>query len=445
MLKRKIYNDLIKYKESRSEKCLIVEGARQIGKTYIIRKFGRENYASFIELNFIENPSLLNIFRGDLNADSILSAIQLYLPESAVIPGETLIFLDEIQESSEAVTALKFLAGDKRISVICSGSALGMEYKPDTSYPVGSVDYLRMTSLDFEEFLWAMKVDEKIIAELKDLLSNKKYDVKVPRAVHEKMNNLLKLYLIIGGMPEAVQSYVDNGNIAAADRIQRRLYNDYIYDIARYAAPDIKIKAERCYKSIPLQLSKENHKFQYGVVEHRATGARFASSVDWLVTAHIVVPVYNLSKTEYPLNAYTIENNFRLYPTDISFLISTYGYELKSLLLSDSDIDRKPDNIILKSSKGGIYEALAADMLYKKGYDALHFYRAEKGTPEIDFFTENISGIIPIEIKAGRNGTKSLNSILENDDIRYGYKFSTQNIGKSGKKVTLPLYLLPFI
>ncbi len=445
MLKRKISENLINWKNSESNKALIVEGARQIGKTYTIRQFGKENYSSFIELNFIENPSLVNIFKGTLDTDTILTAVRLYVPNSKIIEGDTLVFLDEIQECSEAITALKFLAEDKRISVICSGSALGMNYKPQTSYPVGSVEYLSMTSLDFEEFLLAMNIDKDIISDLKSYFDNKNFDKKVPFAIHEKLNFLLRQYLIIGGMPEVVQAFVDTKDYGIADSIQRRLYRDYINDIARYASPNIKIKAEKCYKSIPMQLSKENHKFQYGVVEHKATGAKYESSVDWLSNAHIAIPVYNLSKVEYPLEAFSIENNFRLYPSDISFLICTYGYEIKAALLEDNNIDEKPSNIIMRSAKGGIYEALAADMLYKSGHINLRFYRDEKGTPEIEFFIENGDGVIPVEIKAGRNKTKSLDAMLKNDDIPYGYKFASQNIGKAGKKITLPMYMMMFL
>ncbi len=445
MLQRKISEKLLDWKNSGTNKALIVEGARQIGKTFTINQFGKENYSSFIELNFIENPSLVNIFKGSLDADTVLTAIRLYIPDSKIIDGNTLIFLDEIQECSEAITALKFLAADKRISVICSGSALGMSYKPQTSYPVGSVEYLSMKSLDFEEFLWAMNIDKDIISDLKSYFDNKNFDKKVPFAIHEKLNFLLRQYLVIGGMPEVVQTFVDTKDYGIADSVQRRLYRDYINDIARYANPNIKIKAEKCYKSIPMQLSKENHKFQYGVVEHKATGAKYESSVDWLSSAHIAIPVYNLSKPEYPLEAFSIDNNFRLYPSDISFLICTYGYEIKAALLEDNNIDEKPSNIIMRSAKGGIYEALAADMLYKSGHTSLWFYRDEKGTPEIEFFIENGDGVIPIEIKAGRNKTKSLDAVLKSEDIRYGYKFASQNIGKAGKKITLPMYMMMFI
>ena len=444
MLRRKIIRDLEAWRSAGNGKCLIVEGARQVGKTYIIREFGKQ-FESFVELNFIENPSLKNVFSGSLDADSIITGIRLYMQDAKIEPGRTLLFLDEIQECDEAITALKFLAQDKRISVICSGSALGMEYKPKTSYPVGSVDYLFMYPLDFEEFLWAMGVDEDIIDPLRGFMVRRDFNGRFPMSLDDKMNDLLRRYMVLGGMPEVVQTFVDSQDFAAADSVQRRLYLDYINDIARYAAPDVKIKAEKCYKSIPIQLSKTNHKFQYGKVEHGGNTAKFGSSVDWLISAHMVIPVYSAGAVEYPLKASAAENNFRLYPNDIGLLICTYGYELKSALLNDSNVEDKPDNIVLGVTKGGLYEALIADILNKAGHEELYFYRNEPGTVEMEFLVEGASGVVPIEIKAGRNRSRSLDTILKQDNIRYGYKLASQGPGQAGKKITLPLYMAIFI
>ena len=445
MLERKAMKNLEEWKAKVSNKCLIVEGARQIGKTYIIEKFGRNNYESFIEINFIENPSLKVIFSGDLDADSILMAVKLNIPGIKIIPGSTLLFLDEIQECEEAISALKFLAADDRISVICSGSALGMDYKPKRSYPVGSVEHLDMYSLDFEEFLWAMGIERDMVSDLRSYFDNKNFDKKVPLPVHRKFEELIRQYMVIGGMPEVVQTFVDTGDYYEADRIQRRLYRDYLNDIARYANAEDKIRAEKCYKMIPLQLSKENHKYQYSLVEKKGTSKKYESSIDWLGNAHIAIPVTNVKAIQYPLKSFAIENNFRLYPNDIGLLMCTYGYELKAAILADSDFEKRPENVVLGTAKGGMYEALACEMLCKNGHDELFFYRNETGTVEMEFVIEKPDGILPIEIKAGRSRTRSLNAILEDENIKCGYKFSFQNIGKSGKKVTLPFYMLMFV
>ncbi len=445
MLKRKINDVLLKWKNTNSSKCLLLEGARQIGKTFSIREFAKENYSSFIEINFIENPSLINVFSEELDTNSIMTKLGLYMPGIKIIEGSTLLFLDEIQECSSAITALKFLASDERIDVVCSGSALGIKYNTYTSYPVGSIEHVEMYPLDFEEFLWAIGIDEKIVDDIKLFANNRNYDRKVPLAIHEKMKEYMQQYLVLGGMPEVIQTFVDTRDYYACDRIQRNIYQDYLNDIARYADANIKIKTEMCYKSISNQLSKDNHKFQFSKVIKRSNSAAFESSLDWLMASYMVIPVFNISSFQYPLNMFEIDNNFRLYHNDTGFLISTYSFEMKQLLIEDTSLEKKPDNLVLGVAKGGIYEAFAASVLYKKGMNKLHFFRNESATQEIEFLIETKDGIIPIEIKAGRSGTKSLNAVLQNENIPYGFKFSSQNIGKQDKKITMPLYLLPFI
>ena len=443
MLKRKITSALAEWKNSASGKCLVITGARQVGKTYIVRKFGEEYYDSFIELNFIEYPELASIFRGSLSADSIITGVRLNFPEKQIIPGKTLLLLDEIQECESAVTALKFLAGDDRVDVIATGSMLGMNYKCKTSYPVGSVEYLDMFSLDFEEFLWASGVDSSVIDELRSYFIRRE---PVPYGIHAAMMTYLKKYMVIGGMPETVNAFISSGDYYEADRVQRRIYRDYIADIARYAEPEIKIKAEKCYRSIPYQLSKDNHKFQYSVVEHRGNAKKFGSSIDWLINANMAFPVLNVGKTEYPLEAYALDDNLRLYNTDIGMLVCTYDFSLKKALLEDADFFEEPlSNPVLKAAKGGLYEALIADMLIKSGREKLFFYRNEAGTVEMEFLLSGQAGVVPVEVKAGRNGTKSLNSILKNDSIPFGYKLADQNVGFKDKKITLPLYMAMFI
>lgn len=443
MLRRKIQQKLEEWKAKRNDKCLIIAGARQVGKTFIVRQFANEKYSSFIELNFIEKPGLSFIFRDSLNADHILAGIQLYFPESKIIPGDTLILLDEIQECTNAITALKFLAGDSRFDVIATGSLLGLNYKGNTSYPVGSVDYLDMYALDFEEFLWASGISEETISLLRRCFEEK---TAVPYGIHKKMMEYLRRYMVIGGMPEVVNEFAGGNDYAAADAAQRRIYRDYLADIARYADPNIKIKAEKCFRSIPLQLSKENHKFQYSVVEHKGNAKKFGSSLDWIINANMAFPVLNVSKVEYPLSAYALDDNLRLYNTDIGLLVCTYDYSLKRALLEDDDFfDQALSNPVLKTAKGGLYEALVAEMLKKNGHSDIYFFRNEQGTVEIEYLFDSPDGIVPVEVKAGRNKTKSLNSVLKKEEIRFGYKLADQNVGVKDKKVTLPLYMAMFL
>lgn len=440
MLKRKYTDQLYSWKENKDKKPLVINGARQIGKTYLVEKFG-ESYESFIELNFIENPGMIDVFSGNLSAEEILTGIKLNMPGKKIINENTLVFLDEIQECPNAITALKFLAKDKRIDVIATGSALGMAYNRVTSFPVGSVEYMDMTALDFTEFLWAIGIEDDVIAGVK-----KYYDdmIEVPAGIHNAMKQYLAKYMIIGGMPEVVNKFIQNEDYYGADLIQKRIYRDYLADIARFAKPDIKIKAEACYKSIQNQLHKDNHKFQYGVVEKKGTARKFETSVDWILNANMALAVQNVSFIEYPLADHVMNDNFRLYMSDIGLYVGTYDYSLKALILKDV-MDDKPDNIILKTAKGGLYEALVCDILYKNGHRDLYFYRNEAGTAELEFLYDSSNGIVPIEVKAGKSGTKTLNNILKKEDINVGYKLSAQNIGRSEKKITLPIYMAMFM
>lgn len=441
MLKRKAIENLLDWKNNTSNKALIINGARQVGKTYIVRVFGAEYYESFIELNFIENPDYIAIFDGNLSVDSILGGIGLFMPDSKIVDGRTLIFLDEIQDCPNAITALKFLAADSRFDVIASGSALGMNYKRGTSYPVGSVEYLDMTALDFREFLWAIGVGEEVIANIRGYFDRRE---EVPKAINDKMMEYLLQYMVVGGMPEVVAEFVQNKDYSEVDKIQKRIYRDYIADIARYAIPDLKIKAENCFKAIPRQLTKDNHKYQYSLVENKGTARKFESSVEWICNANMAQIVNNISYVEYPLENHSIEDNFRLYMTDIGLLVGTYDFALKKAILSDV-YEEISDNLVLRTAKGGLYEALIADMLYKNGHSRLYFYRNEAGTAELEFFIEDETGVVPIEVKAGRKRARTLDNILKKDDISKGYKLASQNIGVDGKKITLPLYMAMFL
>ena len=422
---------------------MLVEGPRQVGKTFIIRAFAAETYEACYELNFLKTPTSKSIFTGDLSPDTILAGIRLSFPEQRLAPGKTLVFIDEIQACPDAITALKFLAGDSRFDVIASGSSLGMVHAQTSSWPVGQIEYLDMWALDFEEFLWAIGLEEDLMDVIKAYKTGK---MIIPEAVHQKMNSFLMQYLVIGGMPEVVNAFVPEKDYLAADQVQRRIYRDYTADIAHYAAPEIRLKAQACWNSIPAQLTKVNHKFQYGVVEKRGNRQKFGSSVDWLTASRMVLQIHNVNKVEYPLKNQILEENFRLYPSDIGLLISTYDFSLKRAFLFEQSEDNLSELIVFRTAKGGIFEALAADMLCKKGYfEKCWFYRNEAGTVEIEFLIEGTIGVTPIEIKAGNSKTKSLDKILSDENIILGYKFANQNAGTFGKKISLPMYMLPFI
>lgn len=435
MLKRKATNNLETWLKTKNRKCLVVQGARQTGKTYIIQRFAEKNYDETIEINFKLMPSAQEIFAGDLSVDAMVMALRFRFPDKKIIPGKTLIFLDEIQECPEAITSLKFWAIDNRYDVITSGSLLGIDYKRSSSYPVGYVDYLKMYGLDFEEFLWAMGISEDMIENLLGYLHTGN---AIPEAIHSSMMQYYRQYIATGGMPEPVQKYIETKDFREVDRIQRTLLQGYLYDIAHYATPEEKVKAEKCYLSLTRQLlEKENHKFQYKLVEHGGRAQKFYSSVEWLLRADIVHLSRLVTDLRFDLSDYARDDFFRTYTTDLSLLIAMKDFSLKQHIV---------ENTLTGTTKGGIYECAAADALYKKGYD-LYFYKNETTKRELDMIIQQNGNVVPIEIKSGNTRANSLSAIMKaNPHIPLGYKFADSNIGMNNDGImTLPLYMISFI
>ncbi len=440
MFKRFAYDNLLKWKENNrknsKKKGLIVRGARQVGKTFLIREFGKREYRSFIEVNFLELPEMKNVFTGSLSVSSMLMNFSVYFPGAEFTEGDTLLFLDEIQECPEAVTSLKFWAEDGRFDVIASGSMLGIDYKRSSSYPVGFTEYLDMTSLDFGEFLLACGIGENVTGLLRESFERKE---SVPEAVNMKISEYLRYYMAVGGMPEAVSAFVTANSLLEADRVQRRILADYRYDIAHYASSDIKIKAENCYFSLPAQLGKPNRKFQYSVVEKGSSARKYGSSVDWLKQADLVIKVCNADPVMLPLETHVDVSDFRLYPTDIGLFTAMMDYSLKAMILDAGNKGMSPD------TKGGLFEALAAEMLYKAGRRNLCFTRNPQGTFKIEFILPSENGAIPVEVKSGRSRSVSLDIFLKKSGVPFGYKLTNGNVGVSGKKITLPQYMAMFL
>ena len=407
------------WKEKKNKKCLVVQGARQTGKTFVIERFAEENYEEYVEINFKETPSAAEIFSGDLTVDNMIMSLRFRFPEKKLIPGKTLIFLDEIQECGEAITSLKFWALDNRYDVIASGSLLGIDYNRASSYPVGYVDYLKMYGLDFEEFLWAMSISPDMISSLQSYLNAKQV---IPDAVNSKLMSYYRHYIAIGGMPEAVQKYVDTRDFGEVDTVQKSILQGYLYDIAHYASPSEKVKAEKCFLSLSSQLlDKENHKFQYKEIEHGAKATKYFSSIDWLLRADLINLCKGLSTVRYNLEDYAKNNLFRAYTTDLSLLIAMRDFTLKQHIV---------ENTASGNTKGGIYECAVADALYKKGYN-LYYYKNDTTKKEIDIVIQKDGQVIPIEVKSGNGRANSLKSLMKNNtDILHAYKFIDGNIGE---------------
>lgn len=432
MLKRKFYDRLIKWKNNKNQSCLLVKGARQIGKTYIIDYFGKNNYASYIHINFIESPQTKDIFNDELSAEEIYKRMTLIMPEIKFLENDTLIFLDEIQECPNARTALKFLAIDGRFDIVASGSLLGISYREVTSIPVGYETQVEMYSLDFEEYLWAIGYEETKIQILKEYFDRQE---KVPEAIHNTMMKHLREYITVGGMPAVVNQFIKSKHFGEVQEQQQRILDSYFDDISKYASKTEKPKVKNCYLSVPKQLAKENKKFQFSVVEKKATARKYENSVEWLRNANLVRLCYNVSAPEFPLAAYEKGGQYKMYISDIGLLVALYGFEIKKTIIDDT---------LGGNAKGGIYENLIADMLTKRGYK-LNYYRTDNGSVEVELLISKDAKIIPIEVKANNGSTVSLNEMLKRTGIPYGYRLISGNVGVNDKKIVMPLYMAMFL
>lgn len=438
MLKRKAYQKLIEWKNTHQKDCLMVKGARQVGKTYLVREFGKKEYGSFLEMNFIENPELKQIFDGSLDADSIYKRMTAMIENANLIKGNTLIFMDEIQACGKARTSLKFLAEDGRFDIITSGSLLGLTYGEDAdentqepeSVPTGYETFLTLYSLDFEEFLWAEGY-ENGIPYLKELFDKKE---KVPSALNEKYETLFREYMVVGGMPEVVADYVRKHDFTSVSAIQDKILENYRFDIARHAKGAEKIKVRRCYDAVPKQLAKEITKFQYSTVEKGQTSKKYGGSVQWLKDSNIVNPCYHVREPYLPLMANADDDQFKLYINDTGLLCAMYGFQTKKAIL---------ENTIKGNAKGGVFENIIAELLVKKGY-SLYYYKPDESN-ELEFLLEKGGEIVPVEVKAGNTATKSLNRFIEKYQPTVAYKIIDGNIGQSGVKLTIPHYMVMFL
>lgn len=439
MLKRKMYDVLLAWKNSAKHECLLIKGARQVGKTYLVRRFAEAEYEHYVEINFHSQSSLKVIFEGDRSAEEIYKRMTANIPGLRLVPGKTLIFLDEIQKCANARTALKFLAEDGRYDVIASGSLLGLHYGQDDDREVGEVESIpvgyekpvMMYSLDFEEFLWAYGYGEDTISYLRHF-----YDTgeTIPPEIHDKFEALLTEYLVVGGMPEVVADFAEHKDFGRVQEIQDKILSSYADDISHHAKGVKKVKVRNCYDSIPRQLARDNKKFKYSSVESRATARKFGDSIQWLRDANMVYTCWNVTTPSLPLNAYESEGDFKLYMNDTGLLLALFGFATKQALLNGK---------LTGFAKGGIFENYVADTLIKQGY-TLHFFKPNNST-ELEFLVEKDGEVIPIEVKAGNNSTKSLNAFVDTYAPAVAYKLSSGNIGKVGAKLTIPHYMAMFI
>lgn len=439
-LARKFYDWLKDWKSRHGQECLLIKGARQIGKTYIVEKLGREEYESFIEFNFVLEPELADVFEGSLKADDLLRKISAYIGTQKLIPGKTLIFLDEIQECPNARTALKSFALDGRYDVIASGSLLGIKYRSKKrrekseprSIAVGYERQVTMHSLDFEEFLWAKGILPEAIASLREYFERREI---VPEVLNSRFTGYLREYMVVGGMPAVVKAYVESGNFGPVQEEQEKILAAYIDDIHKYAEKVDVPKIENCYRAIPRILAKDNRKFKYSEVEKNGSERKFGESIEWLKDAALAPLAANVVAPELPLSANVREGWFKLYLSDIGLLSALYGLETKKLLFAGR---------LAGAAKGGLYENFVAGALQRKGYP-LYYYKTLDGSREVEFVIEKEGGVVPIEVKATNGATISLNETLRLKGVVYGYKSVDGNVGVSENKITLPHFMCMFV
>lgn len=430
-LKRKIDDYLIEWKKNNNRLPLIVKGARQIGKTNAIRNFGNKNYRNFIEINFVLQPQFKTIFEDGFEVDNIIKNITLKMPQLEIIPYETLIFFDEMQECVSTATSLKSFREDGRYDVICSGSLMGINYKEIESNSVGNKEDYIMRSLDFEEFLWAKGYKNE---QIDDLYKHMIELTPLSSTQYSVMMSNFKDYMIVGGMPAIVSKYIENKNFSGVLKMQQQILLDYEEDITKYAGGLDKTKILNCYRKIPVFLGNENKKFQISKIVSGARNREYVGVIEWLSNAGIVNVSYAMEQACLPLKGNYNPDNYRLYFADTGLLIGSLDEEVQDDLRNNENMN---------TYKGALYENIISDMFVKEGYD-LYFYKNNSKKIEMDFMIRDRDSLIPVEVKANDNATISLNNLINDKlykDIKYGIKLCNKNIGYNGKFYTFPYFL----
>lgn len=446
MLKRKIEDTLIQWKNKQKHKPLVIMGIRQCGKTFIAQHFAEENYKTVVYINFIKQPDRINAFLGSKDVNDILLNLSAQIQGITFIPGETCFIFDEIQECPEARTSLKFFKEDGRFDVIATGSLLGVQGYGDelkkrhrkmmikkdigiNSVPVGSEDIIEMYPLDFEEFLWANGISEDVIIALKKFYSE---ETSVPEGIHVAMKNLLNRYVAVGGLPEAVNVFLSTKNMNEVSKAYKSILKEYRDDMVKYAPDKDKSHIRECFNSIPKQLAKDNKKFQYNKVKSGGRSETYLGSLQWLEDAGIICRCYNTDITGLPMEGNAKDNVFKVYTADIGLLVEMLGPGNRADIIQGN----------LGGFKGAIYENLMADTLHKKVQN-LYYFQKDSGL-ELDFLVRMNGVCVPIEVKAKSSKAKSAKTVLEHPDkyhVKQIIKFGDYNIGRDGQLLTLPNYM----
>ena len=429
-MRRYIKEQLVKWKNRKDRKPLILKGARQVGKTYILKEFGEEQYENIEYFNFDHDEPLKELFTNTKDPKRILEQLT-FATGKAIKPEKTLIIFDEIQECSDALNSLKYFQEEaNEYHIVCAGSLLGIKLS-HTSFPVGKVEYLEMYPMTFTEFLLADGAENLV----KYMESINKIE-KIPDIIFTQLNEKIKSYFIIGGMPEVVRAWVENKDIEEVNRLQKQILKGYEDDFGKHIEnTNMQAKISIIWESIVSQLAKENKKFLYQVAKDGARAREYEDAVNWLNNANIVDKIFNVTKPDFPLNAYTDLSSFKLYMLDVGLL------RRKANLDSRIVIER---NKLFEEFKGALTENFILNMLLFKYEDRPNYYVFDRH--EIDFIIQERNEIIPIEVKSSENrNNASLTRFNENNDNKISVRFSTRNLDMSGKILNVPIFMAEYI
>ena len=424
-MKRTAYKALLDWKNNKKRKPLLLQGARQVGKTYLVDDFAGNEYSDYASFNFEKTPELNAIFDGDLDPKTIISKLSLFIGRK-ITPEETLIFFDEIQACPRAITSLKYFSEEAPdFNIIAAGSLLGVSVGKKSSFPVGKVNFMTLYPLSFNEFL-----DVTNDSLLSDMIREGKLD-ELGEVFHNRLSEKLKLYLYLGGMPEVLQSYLDNGDIAEVRNIQNDILTAYNNDFSKYASPDQAVKTSEVWESMPYQLSRENKKFTYSGVSKKARGTTYSQSVTWLKKAGLIYPSYNVSVPKIPLSGYSDKTKFKLYILDTGLLGAMLGLT--------SDIILKPDALFAEYNGAFIENFTASELVNKFGSEL--YYWSSEGKAEVDFLIRKGDQIYPVEVKSGTSrNLKSLRVYENKYSPEKVIRISPRIFSRENEFLNIPLY-----
>lgn len=428
-MQRFILKKLIEWKESKYRKPLILKGARQVGKTYILKQFGKENYEGVAYFNFDHDEDLYNLFENTKDPKRILEQLA-FIYGKAIIPGKTLIIFDEIQECPNALNSLKYFYEEaNEYHIACAGSLLGIRLS-HTSFPVGKVDFLNMYPMTFSEFLIADNAQNLV-----DYMNSLEKIEKIPDIFFNQLEEKLKAYFIIGGMPEAVSAWVNEKDMELVNKIQNNILSAYESDFSKHTQDSEANKISLIWNSVPSQLAKENKKFLYQVVKEGARAREYENALNWLNDANLIYKIYNVTKAEFPLKAYNDLSAFKIYMNDVGLLRKMSNLDSKIVVEGYK---------LFEEFKGAFTENYVLNMLTSTLNLVPNYYTFDRN--EIDFIIQYKNNIVPIEVKANKStNNTSLTKYNEKFNNELSVRFSMNNLSKDGKILNIPLFLIEYV